>query len=45
MILSSVEGRVKSIPKIFSFNTQMIIILDSLNGRKLAFVDPIHKGP
>ena len=45
MILSFVEDRVKGIPKIFSFNTQMIIILDSLNGRKLAFVDLIHKGP
>lgn len=43
MVLSPVEGRVKSIPNIFNFNTQTVVILDSFNGRKLAFVDPIHK--
>ena len=45
MVLSPVEGRVKSIPNIFNFNTQTVVILDSFNSRKLAFVDPIHKKP
>jgi len=43
--LSRVERFMKSISKVFKFDTWVSFILNGFNCREFAFLDPIHKLP